>query len=132
MYGLTTPTERAEQGTEQRLGIVQLGRTAPKLDVVLEAGYASGDSNGKDAIQSRGTIDPDHRVGLVLFPEVLSAMTARSAALAQAPSLSARPARGSELLPTNGGVSGAAPAGYRRKCAHRVHLHHQRFEAGPT
>ncbi len=101
-------TERAEQGLEQLLGIVQLGRTAPKLDVVLEAGYASGDSNGEDAIQRRGTIDPDHRVGLVLFPEVLSAFTARSAALSQDPSVAARPARGSELLPTNGGVSGAA------------------------
>ena len=100
--------ERPEQDVEQLLGIVQLGRTQKHLDLVLEAGYASGDSNGEDAIQRRGTIDPDHRVGLVLFPEVISAFTARSAALAQDPGLSGRPARGSELLPSNGGVSGAA------------------------
>lgn len=100
--------ERPEQTVEQLLGVVQLGRTSRSLDVVLEGGYASGDSNGEDAIQSRGTIDPDHRVGLVLFPEVISAFTARSAALAQDLTVSGRPARGSELLPTNGGVSGAA------------------------
>ena len=102
--------ELPEQDVTQLLGIVQLGRTQRVLDVVLEAGYASGDSNGEDAIQRRGTIDPDHRVGLILFPEVISAFTARSAALAQDPGLSGRPARGSELLPSNGGVSGAAYA----------------------
>lgn len=100
--------EQPEHVVEQLMGIVQVGRTSPELDVVIEAGYASGDSNGEDALQGRATIDPDHRVGLILFPEVLAAQSARAAHLAQDPALSARPTRGSELLPTNGGVSGAA------------------------
>jgi hypothetical protein len=100
--------EQPEQLVEMTMGIVQIGRTSPELDVVLEAGYASGDSNTEDAIQSRATIDPDHRVGLVLFPEVMAAQSARSAHLAQDPALAGRASRGSELLPTNGGVSGAA------------------------
>ncbi|MDO9022607.1 MAG: hypothetical protein Q8S73_43925 [Deltaproteobacteria bacterium] len=101
-------TERPEQSIRQLMAVLQVGRTSPKLDVVLEGGYASGDSNTEDAIQGRATIDPDHRVGLILFPEVMAAQSARSAYLAQDPALGARPARGSELLPTNGGVSGAA------------------------
>jgi hypothetical protein len=52
-------------------------------------------------------MDPDHRVGLILFPEVLAAQSARSAHLASSPELFGRPGRGVELLPTNGGVSGA-------------------------
>ena len=100
--------EQPEHVVEQLLGVVQIGRTSPELDVVIELGYASGDSNGEDALQGRATIDPDHRVGLILFPEVLAAQSARAAHLAQDPALAARPTRGSELLPTNGGVSGAA------------------------
>lgn len=100
--------ERPEQSIQQLMAVLQLGRLSPKLDVVLEAGYASGDSNTEDAVQGRATIDPDHRVGLILFPEVMASQSARSAYIAQDPSIGARPPRGSELLPTNGGVSGAA------------------------
>lgn len=104
----TRTTEQPEHSLRQLMAVLQVGRKSPTWDVVLESGYASGDSNGEDAIQQRATIDPDHRVGLILFPEVLAANSARAAYLAQAPELSARPARGSELLPTNGGVSGAS------------------------
>ena len=99
--------EIPEQEVEQLLAIAQVGHTSDHLDVIFEGGYASGDSNAEDAFQRRGTIDPDHRVGLILFPEVLAAMTARAAALASSPETFGRPARGIELLPTNGGVSGA-------------------------
>ncbi|MEZ4407749.1 MAG: hypothetical protein R3A52_14945 [Polyangiales bacterium] len=101
-------TERPEQSIQQFMAVLQLGRLSTKLDVVLESGVATGDANTDDAVQSRATIDPDHRVGLILFPEVIASQTARSAYLAQDPTLGARPPRGSELLPTNGGVSGAA------------------------
>lgn len=73
----------------------------------LETGYSSGDSNVEDDFQRRGTLDPDHQVGLILFPEVMAWQTARSATLARSPELFGRPARGAELLPTNGGVAGA-------------------------
>jgi hypothetical protein len=92
---------------EQLMAVARLGRKHPQIDVILEGGYASGDSNPEDAFQRRGTMDPDHRVGLILFPEVLAAQTARSAHLASAPELFGRPARGAELLPTNGAVAGA-------------------------
>lgn len=108
--GTTTYTRTVEnptQDVEQLLFVARLGREHPQLDVMIEGGYASGDSNAEDAIQRRGTMDPDHRVGLVLFPEVLAAQSARSAHLASSPELFGRPARGAELLPTNGGVSGA-------------------------
>lgn len=99
--------ENPEQAVRQFMAVLQLGRKSPTWDVVLEGGYASGDANSEDAVQGRATIDPDHRVGLILFPEVLAANTARAAQLAQDPALSARAARGSELIPTNGGVAGA-------------------------
>lgn len=99
--------ERPEQTIQQLMAVLQVGRNSPKLDVVLEGGFASGDSNTEDAVQSRATIDPDHRVGLILFPEVMASQSARAAYLAQDPTIGARPPRGSELLPTNGGVSGA-------------------------
>ena len=100
---VTYPT----QDVEQLMAIVQLGRRDPHLEIVLEGGYASGDSNAEDAIQRRATMDPDHRVGLILFPEVIAWQSARSAYLAESPELFGRPARGTSLLPTNGGVSGA-------------------------
>jgi hypothetical protein len=95
------------QEVEQLMLVARLGRKEEHVDVILEGGYASGDSNPEDGIQRRATMDPDHRVGLLLFPEVLAAQTARSAFLARSPELFGRPARGAELLPTNGGVSGA-------------------------
>lgn len=110
-FGSTTyarTPERAEQSVRQIMGVLQLGRRSRTWDIVLEGGYASGDSNGEDAIQQRATIDPDHRVGLILFPEVLAANTARAAHIARDPSLGFRPPRGTELIPTNGGVAGAA------------------------
>jgi hypothetical protein len=108
--GTTTMTrtlDRSVSEVQQLLAAVQIGRTHPQLDLVLEGGYASGDANPEDGVERRATFDPDHRIGLVLFPEVIAWQTARSAHLAQDPDLAGRPARGSELLPTNGGVSGA-------------------------
>jgi hypothetical protein len=101
-----TPT-RPRTEVQQLLFAAQLGRVAPDMDVILEGGYASGDSNTEDGVERRGTFDPDHRVGLVLFPEVIAWQSARAAWLAQSPDTFGRPARGAELIPTNGGVSGA-------------------------
>ncbi len=104
---LTRTVERPQTDVEQLLAVVQLGRTSSAFDLVLEGGYASGDSNVDDGFERRATMDPDHRVGLVLFPELIAWQTARSAFLAQSPELFGRGARGAELLPTNGGVAGA-------------------------
>jgi hypothetical protein len=110
IYGATsltrTPT-RPRTDVEQLLAAVQVGRRESHLDVVFEGGYASGDSNTEDGVERRGTFDPDHRVGLVMFPEVIAMQTARAAFLAQDQDTFGLPSRGAQLLPTNGGVSGS-------------------------
>ncbi len=80
-------------------------------DVVgqLEAGYASGDADPYDGTQRRFVFDPNHRVGLLMFDELLRFQTARSATAATDPRLASasRPAQGIDLVPSNGGVFGA-------------------------
>jgi hypothetical protein len=75
----------------------------------LEVGYASGDANPYDTTEHRFTFDPNHKVGLLLFDEVMRWQTARSSAAAQDPLLQngSRPTPGVNLLPSNGGVFGA-------------------------
>ncbi len=85
----------------------------PKLwgDVVgqVEVGYASGDADPYDGVEHRFTFHPDHKVGLILFDEVMRWQTARAATAATDPLLanSNRPSPGIDLLPSNGGVFGA-------------------------
>ena len=60
----------------------------------------------------RFTFDENHHVGLVLFDQVLRWKTARSATIAQDPSLVARPAPGGgEALVLGGGPRHAALGG---------------------
>ena len=75
----------------------------------LEIGYASGDANPYGDTQKRFTFDPNHKVGLLLFDEVMRWQTARAASAAQDPNLTnaARPTPGVNLIPSNGGVFGA-------------------------
>ncbi len=73
----------------------------------IELGYASGDANPTDGVTKRFTFDENHHVGLVLFDQVLRWKTARSATIAQDPTVVARAAPGLEYLPSNGGVFGA-------------------------
>lgn len=86
-------------------------RGVPYGDIVgqVEIGYATGDADPYDGTQKRFVFDPNHRVGLLLFDEVLRWQTARAANAAQDPLLAnaARPAPGVDLLPTNGGIYGA-------------------------
>jgi hypothetical protein len=75
----------------------------------VEVGYASGDADPYDGTQRRFVFEPNHKVGLILFDEVMRFQTARSATAATDPLLTnaTRPTPGVDLLPTNGGVSGA-------------------------
>lgn len=75
----------------------------------VEVGYASGDADPYDDVQKRFTFEPNHRIGLLLFDEVMRFQTARAATAAQDPLLAnaSRPTPGSDLLPSNGGVFGA-------------------------
>jgi hypothetical protein len=75
----------------------------------VEVGYASGDANPYDDTEKRFVFDPNHKVGLLLFDEIMRWQTARAAVAAQDPNLSNqyRPTPGVNLLPSYGGVFGA-------------------------
>lgn len=101
-------TENPNQDVRQGVFALQVGREGETVDAVLEGGWSSGDANPDDDVQRRATMHPDHRIGLILFPELLAWSTARAANLARSDDLVGRPSPGSDLLPTDGGVSGAA------------------------
>jgi hypothetical protein len=86
-------------------------RGVPYGDLVaqVELGYASGDADPYDSTQRRFVFDPNHKVGLLLFDEVMRWQTARSATAATDPLLTnaQRPTPGVDLLSSNGGVFGA-------------------------
>ncbi len=98
-------------GTAARLGAVHVTgrgrRRYGEVVVQVEWGYATGDANPYDGVSRRFTFDANHNVGLVLFDHVLAWKTARAATLAQDPALLRRAPPGVELLPSNGGVTGA-------------------------
>jgi hypothetical protein len=75
----------------------------------VEVGYASGDADPYDGTEKRFTFNPNYKVGLVLFDEVMRWQTARAATAAMDPLLQngSRPTPGTDLLPSNGGVFGA-------------------------
>lgn len=73
----------------------------------LEIGYASGDENIFDGTYKTFLMNPEHRVGLIMFHEFLKAQTAISAWNMADPLFSLRPARGYKLVATHGGVSNA-------------------------
>lgn len=108
-----TTTQIRSYGGAATLGVVHQAKDGGLRfgDLVgqVEVGYASGDADPYDGVQKRFVFDPNHRVGLLLFDEILRWQTARSASAAMDPLLSnaARPTPGVDLLPTNGGVSGA-------------------------
>jgi len=80
-----------------------------RLVAQVEVGYASGDADPNDGVEKRFVFDPNHKVGLLLFDEVMRWQTARAAVAAMDPNLSngQRPTPGTGLLPSNGGVFGA-------------------------
>jgi hypothetical protein len=102
--------ESAKRTSQAYLGRAS-ERGVPYGDLVaqLELGYASGDADPYDGTQRRFVFDPNHRVGLLLFDEIIRFQTARSATAATDPLLTNanRPTPGVDLLPTNGGVAGA-------------------------
>ncbi len=103
------------EASAKRTSLHYLGKASargvPYGDLVaqVEIGYASGDADPYDGTQRRFVFDPNHRVGLLLFDEVMRWQTARSATAATDPLLTnaTRPTPGVDLLPSNGGVFGA-------------------------
>lgn len=79
----------------------------PWFKVEVDCGRASGDGNPYDNKYTAFTMNPDFRVGLILFPEVLSATSAVAAWNGAQRWFQGTPPRGLEALPTNGGVQNA-------------------------
>jgi len=78
------------------------------LEAMLRAGYGSGDSDGHDGIHSAFRFDPGHRVGMILFEEVMARLSARSYDRVMASPNAADVASGWDHTPTQGAVQGAA------------------------
>ena len=80
---------------------------ASGLELKLEGGYASGDADPHDGVLRTFSFDPSRRVGMVLFEEVLSRMSAHGADRVMDPELSGQPPRGAEGIATGGRVHNA-------------------------
>lgn len=74
---------------------------------VLEIGYASGDPDPHDGTVTAFSFDPDYKVGLVLFDTLMRGITAMSAAESADPDRVGLPLPGTDMLASQGRVSGA-------------------------
>ncbi len=109
------PRSAGAEDSAKALSKHYLGRPSAKgvpygdLVAQLELGYASGDADPYDTTQRRFVFDPNHKVGLLLFDELMRFQTARASTAATDPLLTNanRPTPGVDLLPSNGGVFGA-------------------------
>lgn len=79
----------------------------PQVAAGVEVGYASGDADPDDGEWRAFTFDPDFRVGLVLFPDVLRLVSLRSAERAADPNRVGIAPAGADWLPTDGAVRNA-------------------------
>jgi hypothetical protein len=103
------PTERCPDCGALPASSAERPQLFGRVVVQVEAGYASGDADPYDDTERRFVFDPNHKVGLLLFDEVMRWQTARAAVAAQDPNLTnaQRPPAGVGLLPSNGGIFGA-------------------------
>ena len=90
-------------------GVLRLGveHSDRKFGITVDTGFASGDNDSNDGTLRQHTLHPDFRVGMVLFPEVMGALSARNADRAADPARVGQPPAGTENLPTNGSVQNA-------------------------
>ncbi len=114
MVWLWGHTDRFQQiGTEEGLDIASFGAVGRLgfqanhlgLEAELELGYASGDNDAHDDTSHAFFFDPDYNVGLVFFDEMLPLITARAAEIASDPANVAVPAKGLDLVPSQGRVT---------------------------
>lgn len=97
----------------------------PRIAVALETGHASGDADPTDGTERALTLDPDHRVGVVLFDDALRFISLRAAERLADPERVGVAPEGAERLPTDGAVRNAfyiAPAATWRPGAWRLTL----------
>lgn len=77
------------------------------LGARLEVGYASGDNNRNDDLVRSFSFDPGYHVGMILFQEVMSRISANTVDRIRDPAISGSPPKGVELVATEGSVTNA-------------------------
>lgn len=88
-------------------GILRFGvRKGPFLGV-FEGGFTSGDEDPFDDTVRAFAMDRDHRVGLILFPELIAAQTAGTYRNVNDPNWRRAGPRGADQIATLGAVRGA-------------------------
>ncbi len=113
LVAITGTTTQGRSDTAPVLDVRQLGAVASvrfrtgRLGLLLDGGYASGDQNPYDTQLNNFRFDPNYKVGLVLFDQVLGYQTARSGLRAADPQLVGVAPEGVDLLPSAGAISGA-------------------------
>jgi hypothetical protein len=96
--------------TVQQLGAVtrlRLEHRRWRVAAALEGGYASGDNDPLDDVSHTFTMHTDHRVGLVLFDQVLPMLSARGADRLVDPTLVGQPPPGTRFAINPGAVQNA-------------------------
>jgi hypothetical protein len=110
IFGTTT---QGRSDTAPVLDVRQFGAVgtvrlrAGRFGLLLDGGFASGDQNPYDAGLNNFRFDPNYKMGLVLFDQVLGYQSARTALRAADPQLVGVPPEGVDLLPTAGAITGA-------------------------
>jgi len=84
-----------------------LSHTNMNLVFGLEAGMASGDNHTSDSTAKAFKFDPGYKVGMILFEDVLSRLTARTYDQVSNPNLMGTPPQGHHLIPSNGSITNA-------------------------
>lgn len=108
--GTTTQSrhENAEVLDLRQLGIVgKVNYKLSRFGLLFDGGFASGDQNPYDSSLNNFRFDPNYKVGLVLFDQVLGYQTARSGWRGADPQLTGVAPEGIDLLPTAGSITGA-------------------------
>jgi hypothetical protein len=108
----TLQKQRLQQlGAVARLGTALTARHENRrfgqVVLTLEWGWASGDADPSDDVQSRFAFDPNFNVGLLLFDHVLAFKTARAATIGRDRRLLERDLPEAQELASNGSVFGA-------------------------
>ena len=86
---------------------VSIAHTDSGVALDTEVAYASGDNDTYDDVSRTFTMHSDHKLGLILFDEVLPQITSRSVEQVSDPGLIAQPPSGLRFTQAKGGLTNA-------------------------
>ena len=112
-YIMGTTEQARFEGAQYPLDIRQFGGVLKTdtshrgldMGAGLELGLVSGDNSPQDGTARAMKLDPGYKVGMILFEEVLSRISARSHDRVVDPELVGTPPKGTHLIPTNGSIT---------------------------